>query len=292
MPPTTSSLATRLPLPHATNSSLTIPQIHLGVYLMSGREASTAVRSALAAGYLAIDSAQMYRNEAQCGKAIKEFLSDKSANTRGLKREDLFFTSKLASNSDYKTARRSITESVEKCGLGYIDLFLLHSPYGGKKARLESWKAVVDAVESGEVRIGGVSNFGVKHLEELIAAKPKMLPAVNQIEVHPFNTRTNITSFCRENGIIVEAYAPLARALRMKHPVIVELSNKYGCSPAQLMVRWSVQHGFVPLPKSVNPERIEANAKIDGFEIEKGDVDRMDKLDEYLVTDWDPVDTD
>lgn len=259
---------------------------------MSGREASNAVRHALSAGYIAIDSAQMYRNEAQCGKAIKEFLADKSANTNGLKREDLFFTSKLASNSDYKTARRSISESVEKCGLGYIDLFLLHSPYGGKKARLESWKAVEDAVEAGEVKIGGVSNFGVKHLEELIASKPKLLPAVNQIEVHPFNTRTSITSFCQKNGIIVEAYAPLARALRMKHPTIVELSKKYSCTPAQLMVRWSVQHGFVPLPKSVTPERIEANGKIDGFEIEKSDVERMDKLDEYLVTDWDPVDTD
>lgn len=291
MPPQT-SLATRLSIPHATNPNLTIPQIHLGVYLMSGREARTAVRSALSAGYLAIDSAQMYRNESQCGTAVKEFLADKSANTKGLKREDLFFTSKLASNSDYKTARRSITESVEKCGLGYIDLFLLHSPYGGKKARLESWRAVEDAIDAGEVKIGGVSNFGVKHLEELIASKPRYLPAVNQIEVHPFNTRTNITSFCQKEGIIVEAYAPLARALRMKHPVIKELSQKYGCTPAQLMVRWSVQHGFVPLPKSVTPERIEANGKIDGFEIEKSDVEKMDGLDEYLVTDWDPVDTD
>lgn len=199
----------------------------------------------------------MYRNEKNCGQAILSWLKDKNANTAGLKREDIFFTSKLASNSSYATARKSIKKSVEACGLGYIDLFLLHSPYGGKAARLASWKAVEDAVLEGEVKIAGVSNFGVKHLEELLAANPRIIPAVNQIEVHPFNTRTNITSFCQENGILVEAYAPLARALRMKHPTIVSLAGKYQCTPAQLMIRWSLQQGFIPLPKSVSKDRIE-----------------------------------
>lgn len=291
MPPNSYSLATRLPLPLANASNLSIPAIHLGVYLMSGREASRAVTWALSSGYRAIDSAQMYRNEKDCGRAISDFLGDSKLNTQGLKREDIFFTSKLASNStDYDSVRASIRNSVKACGLGYIDLFLLHSPYGGKQARLTSWKALEDAVQEGEVRIGGVSNFGVKHLQELIASGPRTLPAVNQIEVHPFNTRTEITRFCQEKGIMVEAYAPLARALRMKHPVISELSAKYGCTPAQLMVRWSVQHGFVPLPKSVSRERIETNGKVDFFEIEKADVEKMDGLDEYLVTDWDPVD--
>lgn len=291
MAPSSYSLATRLPLPLANPNSLTIPAIHLGVYLMSGREAARAVTWALSAGYRAIDSAQMYRNEKDCGRAVTEFLADSSLNGQGLKREDLFFTSKLASNStDYETVRASIRKSVKACGLGYIDLFLLHSPYGGKQARLVSWKALEDAVEDGEVRVGGVSNFGVKHLEELIASKPRTLPAVNQIEVHPFNTRSAITEFCQKNGIVVEAYAPLARALRMKHPVIAELSKKYACTPAQLMVRWSLQHGFVPLPKSVSQERIQANGQVDSFEIEKADMQRMDGLDEYLVTDWDPVD--
>jgi diketogulonate reductase-like aldo/keto reductase len=118
------------------------------------------------------------------------------------------------------------------------------------------------------------------------------MPAVNQIEVHPFNTRTAITSFCAEHDIVVEAYAPLARALRMKHPTIVELAGKYACTPAQLMVRWSLQHGFVPLPKSVKRERIAENVDVGGFELEASDVQRMDELDEYLVTDWDPVDAD
>lgn len=154
MAPNSFSLSTRINLANG----LSIPQIHLGVYLMSGKEAGNAVKHALSAGYRAIDSAQMYRNESQCGKAILSWLEDPSSNTAGLKREDVFFTSKLASNSSYETARRSIQKSVETCGLGYIDLFLLHSPYGGKAARLASWKAVEDAIEAGEVKIGGVSN--------------------------------------------------------------------------------------------------------------------------------------
>jgi diketogulonate reductase-like aldo/keto reductase len=129
-------------------------------------------------------------------------------------------------------------------------------------------------------------------LQELIDSKPKILPAVNQIEVHPFNTRTDITSFCAQHDIVVEAYAPLARALRMKHPKVVELSKRYACTPAQLLIRWSLQHGYVPLPKSVTKERIVANGKVDGFEIGGEDMKTMDGLDEYLVTDWDPTDAD
>jgi diketogulonate reductase-like aldo/keto reductase len=288
MAPNAFSLSTRLPLA----SGLSIPQIQLGVYLMSGREASNAVTFALQAGYRAIDSAQMYHNEADCGKVIKAFLDNKTQNTAGLTREDIFFTSKLATNASYATARKSITKSVATSGLGYIDLFLLHSPYGGKSSRLSSWRAVEDAITAGEIRSGGVSNYGIKHLEELLASSPRIKPAVNQIEVHPFNTRTELTAFCQQHDIVVEAYAPLARAMRMKHPTIKSLSEKYGCTPAQLMIRWSLQKGYVPLPKSVKRERIMENAEVGGFEIEGGDMQNMDGLDEYLVTDWDPTDAD
>lgn len=233
----------------------------------------------------------MYRNERNVGDAILNFLSGPS-NIHSLKREDVFFTSKLASNSSYETARKSIKQSVKTCGLGYIDLILLHSPYGGKAMRLESWRAVEDAIQDGEVKTGGVSNFGIRHLDELMASNPRKMPAVNQIEVHPFNTRTNVTSFCRKHGVIVEAYAPLARAMRMKHPDIQSLSKKYVCTPAQLMIRWSLQHGFIPLPKSVSKERIQANGDVRGLEIHEEDMEKLDGLDEYLVTDWDPVDTD
>lgn len=129
-------------------------------------------------------------------------------------------------------------------------------------------------------------------LRELLDSGPRIAPAVNQIEVHPFNTRTDVTSFCRENGIVVEAYAPLVRALRMKHPTIVQLSTKYKVSPAQLFMRWSLQKGYVPLPKSVHKERIISNAQVDDFDIEEKDVETMDALDEYLITDWDPTTAD
>jgi diketogulonate reductase-like aldo/keto reductase len=127
-------------------------------------------------------------------------------------------------------------------------------------------------------------------LQELLDSKPRVLPAVNQIEVHPFNTQTDITSFCAKHGIVIEAYAPLARALRFKHPTIVKLSKKYECTPAQLMVRWSLQHGYVPLPKSVTKERIIANGHVEHIEISEEDMKTMDGLDEHLVTDWDPTD--
>jgi diketogulonate reductase-like aldo/keto reductase len=150
------TLASRI----ALNNGLTMPKIHLGVYLMSGREASEAVASALNAGYRAVDSAQMYHNEREVGKSIREFL----ASHPDVKREDMHYTTKLANNSDYETARRSIAASVKECRLGYVDLFLLHSPYGGKEARLESWRAVEDAISEGVVRSGGVSNYGEKHV--------------------------------------------------------------------------------------------------------------------------------
>ncbi|KAK0800303.1 hypothetical protein LTR75_008923 [Friedmanniomyces endolithicus] len=242
------------------NNGLSMPSIHLGVYLMNGSEASTAVKYALEAGYRAVDSAQMYRNEKQVGKSILDYLKAYPE----IKREDIHYTTKLASNSDYARARRSISQSVKECGLGYIDLFLLHSPYGGKQARLDSWRAVEDAIKDGEVKIGGVSNYGEKHSY----------------------------GYCQQHDIVVEAYAPLARALRMKHPTIVSLAKKYGCTSGQLMVRWSLQHGYVPLPKSVRKERIIENSQVGGFEISAEDVKAMDGLDEYLVTDWDPVDAD
>jgi diketogulonate reductase-like aldo/keto reductase len=291
----TFSLTTRVPL----NNGRTIPAIHLGVYLMSGKEASRSVKYALDAGYRAIDSAQMYHNEREVGNAILDWLKEHP----DVKRENIHYTTKLASNSDYARARKSITKSVQECGLGYVDLFLLHSPYGGRQARLDSWKALEDAIESGEVKSGGVSNYGEKHvstsccligiwlislalyqIDELLLSNPRIRPTVNQIEVHPFNTRSALTQYCKDNDIMVEAYAPLARALRMKHPVIVQLSKEYGCTPAQLMVRWSLQHGYVPLPKSVKKERVEENAQIGHFEISEEHMGKMDALDEYLVT--------
>lgn len=143
---------------------MTIPQIQLGLYMMSGAEAKKSAHWALLTGYRGFDCAQMYHNEREAGRAIADFLSGPE-NTLGLKREDLFYTSKLASNStSYETVRKSIKKSVEISGLGYVDLFLLHSPYGGREGRLTSWKALEDAVIDGEVKMAGVSNYGVAHV--------------------------------------------------------------------------------------------------------------------------------
>jgi len=274
--------AARIPL----SSGHTIPRIHLGVYMTSGRECENAVIEALTAGYRAIDSAAWYYNEGDVGRGIQRFLSSNPS----ISREDIFFTTKLQNNESYDATRKAIRTSLKKSGLEYIDLYLLHSPYGGPKKRYECWRAVEDAIEEGVIKTGGVSNFGVRHLEQLLAENLKIKPAVNQIEVHPFNTQTAITEFCAKHNILIEAYAPLARALRMKHPTITTLSKKYSCTPAQLLVRWSLQKGFVPLPKSIKKERIVANADVQGFEIEDIDVQEMDSLDEHLVTDWDPTD--
>ncbi|GAB0138737.1 hypothetical protein EsDP_00006962 [Epichloe bromicola] len=281
-----SLLGNKLKLPNG----ISIPQIQLGLYMMSGHEATQAVQTGLEMGYRGFDCAQMYHNEREAGHAISKFLSS-SDNTAGLKREDIFFTSKLSSNSTYyETIRRSIQKSVEISGLGYIDLFLLHSPYGGKEARLTSWRALEDALDEGQVRMIGVSNFGVAHIEELMASEPRIKPAINQIEVHPFNTQEAIRATCAKHGIAIEAYAPLVRAMRMTHPTIGALADKYTCSPAQVLVRWSLQHDMITLPKSVRRERMVENADVAGFELSGADVSIMDGLDEKLVTDWDPTD--
>lgn len=165
----TSTWLTFVPSTHSPtqlNSGHMMPQLQLGLYMMSGREVLSSIPHALEMGYRGFDSAQMYHNESEAGQAISSWLP-KSGGPAGaaLTREDIFYTSKLASNSDdYDAVRRSIAKSVKACGLGYIDLFLLHSPYGGPNARRESWRAVEDAIKDGEVRSGGVSNYGVRHV--------------------------------------------------------------------------------------------------------------------------------
>ncbi|KAM0501603.1 hypothetical protein ACHAP9_007206 [Verticillium nonalfalfae] len=239
------------------SNGATIPQIQLGLYMMSGREATSSVKWALTAGYRGFDCAQMYHNESEAGKAIHDFLAS-SENTHALTREDVFYTSKLASNgTSYDAVRKSIKGSVKASGLGYIDLFLLHSPYGGKEARLTSWKAIEDAIDDGEIKLGGVSNYGSKHIEELMSSKPRIQPVINQIEVHPFNTQISIRETCSKYNITIEA--------------------------------WSLQHDMVTLPKSSRKERLIENANVNEFEISDDDMAAMNALDENLVTDWDPT---
>ncbi|PWI73113.1 aldo-keto reductase family 1 member E1 [Purpureocillium lilacinum] len=261
--------------------------IQLGLFMMSGREATQAVHWALQAGYRGFDTAQMYGNEREAGRAIARFLSSRQENRENLRREDIHYTTKLMENgTSYDSVRRSIKDSVEACGLGYVDLFLLHSPYGGKEARLTSWRALEDAVESGEVRMIGVSNFGVRHVEELMASNPRIKPVVNQFEVHPFHTQMPIRKVCKKYDITVEAYAPFARGLRLKHPAVVELANKYSCTTSQLLVKWAMQHNMVTLPKSTRRERMISNVDVGGLQISEQDMRAMDNLDEGFISAW------
>jgi len=262
-----------------------IHRLGFGTYETSGRETTQAVTWALETGYRTIDSAQMYGNEREVGSAIRDYLTKNPS----VKRQDIFYTTKLASNNGYNQSLKSLQTSLQRCGLEYIDLILIHSPYEGPQARKESWEALLEAQKRGWTKSIGVSNYGVKHLQEMHKQGHK--PVVNQVDLHPFMTRTDIVDFCQENDIVLEAYAPLTRGYRIKHPPLLAIAKKYERTAAQVLIRWGLQHGFVEIPKSAKKQRIEENARVWDFEINEGDMQALDDMDEYLVTDWDPTGT-
>jgi len=241
------------------------------------------VKCALEAGYRHIDSAEWYYNEHECGRAILDFCA-----ASGVPRTSVFFTTKLRTNSGYAASKAAIAKSLNTCGLGYIDLYLIHSPIGGPQKRAESWKAVLEAKKEGKVRSVGVSNYGVRHLQEMIDAGVE-LPVINQVDLHPFMTRTDIVSICRQHGIALEAWAPLVRGYRFKHSSITGLARKYSKDPAQVLLRYSLQKGYIPLPKSSSNDRIRSNLNVYDFELTPEEIAHLDSLDEELVTDWDPT---
>ncbi|KAG5647376.1 hypothetical protein DXG03_000444 [Asterophora parasitica] len=261
-----------------------IPILGFGTYEMDGRDAHEAVTWALEAGYRHIDSAEWYENEKPVGNAISAFLA-----AHNLPRSAIFYTSKLKVNAGYDATLASILRSVEECGLGYIDLYLIHGPLGGAEMRKESWRACVDAQKEGLVRSVGISTFGVRHIKEILDMGLGV-PAVHQIDLHPFQQRREIVALSKEHGMVLEAWAPMVRGIRFDHPTIARLSEKHGKDPAQVLLRYSVQKGYVPLPKSVSQKRIVANAQIFDFKLTEEDMEALDALEEGLVTDWDPTD--
>ncbi|KAG7089970.1 hypothetical protein E1B28_011595 [Marasmius oreades] len=260
-----------------------IPVLGFGTYELDGDDAYKAVMWALEAGYRHVDSAEWYENERQCGRAILDFC--KQANVT---RSDIFYTTKLKYNNGYDAVKQSIEKSLELCGLGYIDLYLIHGPIGGPKARLDSWRAICDYHKLGKLKSIGISTYGVRHMEELIESGLP-LPVVHQIDLHPFQTRNDIVALSRKHGITLEAWAPLVRGLRFDHPAISILSSKYGKQPAQILLRYSLQKGYVAIPKSTSKNRIISNTNIFDFELEDREVNELDGLDEGLLTDWDPT---
>ncbi|KAJ4480234.1 Aldo/keto reductase [Lentinula aciculospora] len=267
-----------------------IPVLGFGTYELDSQDAYNAVTWALKAGYRHIDSAEWYENERECGKAILDFCTG-----HDVPRSSVFYTTKLKYNDGYEGVTRSIQKSLDECGLGYIDLYLIHGPIGGRTARLESWRAICEAHNSGKLRNIGISTFGIRHLQEILDFCSKEglpLPSVHQIDLHPFQVRSGIVEFSKRHGIVLEAWAPLVRGLRFKHPDIVKLSQKYNKDPAQILLRYSLQKGYVAIPKSSSQQRIVSNTQIFDFELSYTEIRNLDDLDQALVTDWDPTDCD
>ncbi|KAF9460339.1 aldo-keto reductase [Collybia nuda] len=261
-----------------------IPILGFGTYEMNGKEAYEAVTWALEVGYRHIDSAEWYENEKETGQAILDF-----CKASGTSRFDVFFTTKLKLNNGYNAVRKAIKKSLHECGLGYIDLYLIHGPIGGPQARRESWRAICDAQKEGILKSIGISTFGVRHMQEIVDLGLP-LPVINQIDLHPFMVRKDVVQFCRSHEIELEAWAPLVRALRFTHPSIVSLARKYQKEPAQILLRYSLQKGYIPLPKSSSKQRMISNTQVFDFELSEDEVSCLDDLDEGLVTDWDPTD--
>lgn len=256
------------------NCGIEMPVLGLGTFQSeTGKATQDAVRWALEAGYRHIDTAAAYRNEQDVGIAVRD---------SGIVREQMFITTKIwNSNQGYEPALRAYDESLRRLGMEYIDLFLIHWPIKG--THQDTWRALTRLYEEGRCRAVGVSNYMVRHLQQIQTASP-LLPAVNQFEISPFGARQALVAFCQEKGIQVESYSPLARGRKLDNPVVGQLARKYGKSPAQVLIRWGLQKGFVVIPKSVHRERIIENADVFDFSIQDEDMQLLANLDENLRT--------
>jgi diketogulonate reductase-like aldo/keto reductase len=254
-----------------------LPQVGLGVWQSPrGEPTQRAVADALSLGYRHVDTARVYRNEADVGAAVK---------ASGIPRADIFVTTKLWNDDQgYDSALRALDESLRRLALDYVDLYLVHWPVPDK--RRESWRALERAFADGKAKAIGVSNYMVPHLTEVLG-EAKVAPHVNQIELHPFLQRRDTRAMCAKHGIVVEAYSPLTRGQRLDHPSVVRVAKNTGRTPAQVLLRWGIQHGLVVLPKSVHRERIAENIALD-FTLDADAMAILDGLDENLATGWNP----
>jgi diketogulonate reductase-like aldo/keto reductase len=253
------------------NNEVKIPPIGFGTWQLSGKKAQEAVKNAISSGYKLIDTAYIYGNEHEVGSAIEQ--SDVS-------RKELFITTKVwTSDLGYETTLTAFDESLDRLGLDYLDLYLIHWPGHDEKLRQESWKALSELLSSGKSKSIGVSNFSQEQIEQLAQANEQK-PAVNQIEFHPFiyKRQKPTLDYCVKQGIVVEAYSPLAQAQQMKNEVIAGIAELHKKSVAQVMLRWAIQHGTVPIPRSSNPERIAQNLDVFDFKLSESDMEAMNNL--------------
>ena len=257
-----------------------IPVLGLGVFrARAGGETVTAVESALRNGYRHVDTARIYGNEADVGAGIR---------ASGLDRDQVFITTKLWNDDHgYRSTLDAFEASRRRLGVDVVDLYLVHWPVPG--LRLDTWRAMEDLLDTGRVRAIGVSNYMVRHLEELLAVAGTP-PAVNQIELSPYNwvSRRDVLDLCAAHGIAVEAYSPLTKGRKLSDPPLVAIAERYRKTTAQVLIRWALQKGLIVLPKSTHPARIVANADVFDFHLADADMAALDALDENLVTGWDP----
>ena len=251
------------------NNGKKMPCLGLGVYKASeGGEVESAIQYALAIGYRLIDTAAIYYNESGVGKAVKD---------SNVVRSEIFITTKLWNDRHgFDEAIKAFEESLNRLYMDNVDLYLMHWPVGGKI--VETWRAFEKLYKEGRAQSIGVSNFLEHHLDEIINATD-IVPAVNQIEFHPYLQQQTLVDYCKDKGIAVEAWSPIARGRVLDDAVVVGLAKKYNKTPAQIVLRWAYQLGVVTIPKSVRKERIKENASIFDFEIEFGDMKKIENLD-------------
>lgn len=253
------------------NNRVRVPQLGLGVWRVSDADATDVVGTALRTGYRRIDTAAGYDNEAGVGRAVAQ---------SGLSRDQVFVTTKLANGDHgYDRALRAFDASLSRLGFDYVDLYLIHWPQPRLNRYVETWRALQKIYADGRARAIGVSNFQIPHLRRLFD-ESGVVPAVNQIELHPYLVQAELRAFHAEHGIATEAWSPLAKGGAMlRDPVIATIAEKYARTPAQVVLRWHVQLGNLVIPKSSRPERIAENIDVLGFELDDDDVRAISDLD-------------
>jgi diketogulonate reductase-like aldo/keto reductase len=260
------------------NNGVMMPVLGLGLWESpAGGPARDAVRHALASGYRLIDTAAAYENEDDIGEGIRR---------SGVPRDEIFVTTKLWNEDQgYESAFKAFEESRRALGVRTVDLYLLHWPVTSKWP--ESWRVLERLLAQGDCRAIGVSNFTVRHLEAL-RERSGIVPAVDQVEFSPFLFQEDLLAYCRSRGIQLEAYSPLTRGRRLDHPTIGRIAQAHGATPAQVVLRWGLQHGVVEIPKSVRPERIDENAGAARLMLALEELAALDRLNDGFRTCWDP----
>jgi len=261
------------------NNGVEIPQLGFGVFKVPPEQTEDVTGTALEVGYRHVDTAQMYGNEAGVGRAVR---------AAGLARDEVFVTSKLDNpNHAHDDALRSFDGTLAELGFDHVDLFLIHWPLPEVGDFVQTWHAMEEIYRSGRARAIGVSNFQPHHLRRLLAAA-EVVPAVNQVEVHPYLAQDEVRAFNAEHGIVTEAWAPIARGRVLDDPVITTIAKRLERTPAQVTLRWAVQRGDVVFPKSVTRSRVEENFRLFDFELTDDDMAEITALDRHERTGPDP----